>query len=258
MLTFIHRVDPSNLGDSVCCPVDYFDWSFTEHRVIDIHKPFESEFAGNYIFGGGGLLHGQWLERLDKFAALKRRSVLSVMWSAGMNVHFTDRLIWPKFLDTFNKVGLRDWGNPWEYLPCVSCLHPAVKEARGVAPIYDVVVYEHKNRKIDIPSGLPGMNNEQAKDALPDVISFLASGRVVITNSFHGAYWTLLLGRVPLVFSPYSNRFFSFKRRLSNCEWYNWRDALEDCLEQHGDSDYYRECVTLNLDFFEGVKSMLP
>lgn len=255
MLTFVHRVDPSNLGDSVCCPMDYFDWSFTEHRLLDIHKPFPS--GSHYIFGGGGLLHGDWLERMDVFTANRNDGDKAIVWSAGMNEHCQKRLIWPKFLDRFEMVGLRDWGNPWQYLPCVSCLHPAFASARGMEPKHDIVVYQHRERKIDIPYGFPGMTNEVPKESMREALEFISSGRVIVTNTFHGVYWSLLTGRVPLIFSPFSNRFFSFKPHLEICEWYNWKEAVEVCLGKLPDMDYYRECVTLNLDFFEGVKKLL-
>ena len=40
-----------------------------------------------------------------------------------------------------------------------------------------------------------------------EVAGFLASGRVVVTNSYHGAYWTTLLGRPTLLWEPWCSKF---------------------------------------------------
>lgn len=257
MLTFVHRIDHNNLGDMVCCPVDYFDWSFVEHRVQDIHGPFPS--GSNYIFGGGGLLHGAWVDALDQFSDQRSPGTKAVVWSAGVNTHYAKSLIWPKFLDRFDLVGLRDWGNPWRYVPCVSCMHSAFNWARGLKPTCDAVIYEHKDRRVDIDAGFSRMNNARAKESMGDTLQFLASGRVVITNSFHGAYWALLLSRVPLMFSPFSNRFFSFQNQNAYCEWYNWHPALKSCMSNTPSylPWFYDECVDENRKFFKTVKDAL-
>jgi hypothetical protein len=51
------------------------------------------------------------------------------------------------------------------------------------------------------------MENDQP---IKDVLTFLGSGNVVVTNSYHGVYWGTLLRR-QVVCIPYSSKFYNFK-----------------------------------------------
>lgn len=257
MITFVHRVDSNNLGDMVCCPRDYFDFSWTEHRVIDIHQDIKG--SGDVIFGGGGMLCNNWIESIDKFAYerhfySRRRAV---MWGAGTNVHGMTRLIWPKFLDLFDLVGLCDWGNPWTYIPCVSCMHPLFETARQVKPSLEVVFYQHADHQIQ--TAYPMRTNRCHKDELGQVLAFLGSAQVVVTNVFHGAYWSLLLGKRVILFEPFSNRFYRFKTRLPVVSpGDSLVKAIQDVSASHKpDLDFYHDCRRLNQWFYGRVKTLL-
>ena len=46
------------------------------------------------------------------------------------------------------------------------------------------------------------------------MINFLGSAELVITNSYHGAYWATLLKRKVVVMQPFSSKFLGFRHPL--------------------------------------------
>lgn len=207
-----------NLGDLMSNPADYFpqleavkrdifDWSFKEPHIS--------------IFGGGGLLHPDLIDALCRPHA--------IAWGLGCNTHGVKNGIWPKFLDNYILVGLRDRGNPWRWVPCSSCMHPEFDRYQNVKPVTEMVVYEHYHHPIprDKIRGCV-MRNSTPKEEFPNVIDFLASGETVLTNTYHGAFWATLLGRKVLIYQPFSNRFYHMRFQPQFVgEHDNIRDALE-------------------------------
>lgn len=237
---FCKIVDPANLGDSLCCPRDYFP-EFKNCPLVDIREPL----PGPVIFGGGGLLH----EGVDVF--MEQADPKSIVWGAGSNYHDPNHTPFPDWLDRFTFVGLRDFGNPWNYVPCASCLHPAFDENFG-EPSQEVVVYEHHQHGMDL--GLPSRKNDGRPEDFPEVLRFLASGRVVLTNTYHGAYWASLLGRPVVIINPFSSRFHRLKPAVAFATEDNWRDAVSAALARTG---YLQECRTINQRMFQKVQEIL-
>lgn len=57
----------------------------------------------------------------------------------------------------------------------------------------DIVIYQHKRIPIPIEGDFPRRLNEG--DDMEAAVRCLASGKLIITNSYHGAYWGTFLGR---------------------------------------------------------------
>lgn len=60
-------------------------------------------------------------------------------------------------------------------------------------------------------------------------IRFIASGRVVLSNSYHGVYWGLLLGKKVLCV-PFSNKFYNYRINpgyASGPEWFQSLDKAQ-------------------------------
>ncbi|MGF1635377.1 MAG: hypothetical protein ACFCVE_16135 [Phycisphaerae bacterium] len=130
-----------------------------------------------------------------------------VVFGAGCNDHDKRDAWYPAWLSRCDLVGVRDWGQPFDWVPCVSCLSPAFDDPGE--PEHDVVVYRHKDPKSDrIPRdlGWPSLTN---RAGFNEVIRFLKSGRTVVTSSYHGVSWATLLGRKVVVCSPFSSRFIT-------------------------------------------------
>lgn len=245
MITGCHIIEPRNLGDKMCCPLDYFEeWKDVPRRHIDDVPNIE----GDVVFGGGGILFPDFMPILEQ--CTERRSGKYIVWGAGMNLRGFSTVLYPPFLSKFDLVGLRDYGNPWNYVPCASCLHPAFDHK--IIPTRDIVIYEHWEHPIAL-NGFPRMENNQPKDFFSSVISFLGSAETVITNTFHGLYWSLLLGRKVVVWRPFSNRFYSLHAHVQMCDETNWKDAVKATFITDG---FFDECRTLNMEFYKKVKEI--
>ena len=248
MTVNIHRIDPDNIGDQACSPLRYFRDLRFKIRPVDIQLGIPN--ADAYLVGGGGLMHGKWMDTLSQVAA---RGKPCVAWGIGMNTHDTEHFIWPKFLDSFAAVGLRDYGNPWDYVPCPSCLHPAFNVPH--ASRHPFVIYEHHAAPIPLSVPAPRLQNRQPFSYFDNVIRFLSSGRVVVTNTFHGAYWSMLLGRPTVIFRPYSNRFRCFKEVPAFADTDTWSQAIVDATPPS--RGYLLECRDLNHIFKDLITPIL-
>lgn len=151
----------------------------------------------------------------------------TVIWGIGLNYHGCLGKLYPKFLDECSLVGLREPGNPWRYVPCPSCLAPEFDHAIRCDAHLPIVVYEHANESIPerVAKGAPRRTNQDGASLL-NVLLFLASGKQVITNTFHGAYWSILLGKSPILYRPFSNRFLALGD-LRVTDELNWEDVTK-------------------------------
>ena len=249
MIVNVHRLDKDNLGDQVCSPCSYFEELKT---VGQIDMDSEWPKGDTLLVGGGGMLHGSWTEKLSQYALTNSM----IAWGIGLNNHGTSSFVWPKFLDYFKAVGLRDFGNPWDYVPCVSCMHEAFDECRQMSPRFPVVIYEHLHNPIEVGSGMPRMSNRQPRHFFREAVRFLSFGETVLTNSFHGAYWAMLLGRRVVIYKPFSNRFHSFEGGYICADENDWMGAIESAKPPV--DGYLAKCRDLNIQFFNGkVKPLI-
>jgi hypothetical protein len=99
------------------------------------------------------------------------------------------------------------------------------------------------------------MTNRQRADFLTKVLMFLSSGKTVLTNSYHGAYWALLMHRPVVIFHPFSNRFYGFKPKVSFADESNWQRQLAHA--ETPPKDYLDECRYLNVQFGRKVTRLL-
>jgi hypothetical protein len=247
-LIFLHHRDEANSGDMMSSPVNYFDWRSV--ALMGTRGVFDSgDFPdqSDVILGGGGLVgNGHFSLKIDH--QLNKSDGRRILWGAGHNRHcypygfratgngprrlraeirgwlvrrgwrnpssWSRRLTYGldenevSFLESFGLVGVRDWGTPYRWVPCASCLHPAIDRHRDDTPRHEVVFVDHpKFFAIDVKRA-PKLSN--LKIGIDDMIAFIASGRSVVTSSYHVAYWGVLLGR-RVVIAPWSTKFLRSK-----------------------------------------------
>lgn len=205
------RYRDANLGDQASTPALYVPWLSASEK-LDPHEGDFSQFqaaeqAPDLVIVGGG---GQIANRVPAYdrnlhAVAASRSV-AVAWGVGHNRHGDITLRYPSYLRRFALVGVRDWNSPYHWVPCASCLHPALDHPQR--PVRDAVLYEHWQIPAGI-SGLPTMKNSEP--SMDRVVQFLSSGEVVVTNTYHGCYWATLLGRKVVLVSPFSTKFLAFR-----------------------------------------------
>ncbi len=248
------RLDATNAGDFHSAPFRYVDLGTLRCSDI-ITLPRPNELARQLVIGGGGLLGSPSFEPF--WQQLFSRSYDTVVgWGMGDNARvdttsgFVDRTecVYPDYVRRFDLLGVRDIGTPYEWVPCASCLHPLFDEEWPIE--HDVVVFEHKR----VPTGIeefPKMNNDT--NDLARVLRFLGSGRVVITNSYHGAYWAQLLGRGVLAF-PFSSKFYHLRHKATLCRPHEWKQHLDRVEDQ---PPALQECIDANLRFARKVAARL-
>lgn len=188
-----------NVGDRWSSPAHYFDLG-DEVVHADPGDPAPPN-ADAVLFGGGTM--ARWIP-----AARNLPAVPWIAWGVG----YTERGRLGRHGDRVHAAaarlcvayGNRDWGSDvGSWVPCASCMHPAFDRAYSIE--HDVVFYGHAqlNPLTDAPG--PRLTNDVLD--MDRVIAFLASGDTIVTSSYHGAYWGLLLGRRVIVL-PFGSKFF--------------------------------------------------
>lgn len=243
-------VNLGNLAEQVCRPTDYFQFPC---EVVAMDQQDRDFSRGPVIFGASGLLYPEIAPILEKAVNEKRYPM--VAWGIGNNTHHGDRVWFPDWLAKFDLVGLRDAQSPYEYVPCPSCMSHLFAEHREKQPEHDLVIYDQIDYPVKMTSdGVPRMNNCHPADKLPEVVNFLASGRVILTSSYHGAYWGYLLNRRVLIWEPWSTKFHTLAPKSCFVNAANWRELAELPADT---GLYLEDCRRRNVEFHQRVLKLL-
>lgn len=279
---FVHSVT-NNIGDLKSCPIEYFPLfssvtscrvgsrelvkaieQFGETEVLELLK------GKTVVFGGGGLIafdrhssHDRVMQFLSSFA---RCGGTVAVWGIGHNrmggwrkwMAEKDGDFYPAWLADFALVGLRDFPNPYGWVPCVSCMHPALDQRPDVK--HEVVAFLHgqeSERFRHAFDGIPQLDNIQSgnkkrsEQRFRDVVGLIGSGHTVVTNSYHGLYWATLLGK-NVIAMPNSSKFAGFRYPYTVCEDLSHWKELVGRANNHVDA--LAECRAANQAFFERVR----
>lgn len=115
-----------------------------------------------------------------------------VLWGVGQNHHSSDDDIGTLInYSSIKLIGIREYGigsfpNAL-FVPCVSCMHPLFNKNYNV--IEDIVVVEHKCYPIN-EFDYAKISNDSSMEK---ILEFIGQANVIITNSYHAAYWATLL-----------------------------------------------------------------
>ena len=165
---------------------------------------------------------------------------------------------YPDYMDLFNLVGVRDFNQRFEYVPCASCKDPAFRKTYTVKN--DIIVFEHKKQLLkgnefgdfSIPRFVnSGQNMEQT-------IELLGGANTVLTNSYHGAYWSLLLGKRTIVIDSWSTKF----RHLGVKPIYLKKQNMQELMTiiettKPQTNTFLEDSIQRNDKFWREVKGML-
>ncbi len=253
MLHSIFRTDPTNVGDWYCSPSRYFAEIAAPEQDI---KSFKVGKGDCVILGGGGLVSANFMPHMERLAACRPGLSAIVAWGIGESLindkqgglvpRYEGQL--PGYLAEFDLVGLRDHGTPYTWVPCASCMLEHFDRTYTVA--HDVCIYEHKRIPIPI-EGLPRRSNDGQDIAAS--LAFLASAEVVITNSYHGAYWATLLGR-RVVAIPNLSKMHNFRHAPAISAPADWRQSMSRAVSY---PEALEDCREANRQFLERVLALL-
>ena len=231
-----------NIGDKMCSPSLYFDFGDFKLEDYSTYIPSKDDVC---IIGGGGLFSTWHQGLIDRYLVCKKK----IVWGVGVNTHGETEYILDDILYKFDLVGLRDdvEFHDFNFVPCVSCMHPAFDREYKIQN--DVVVYEHLNHKI--PINLHKRNN--SGDDIEEKLEFLGSSNCIVTNTYHGMYWGILLKKLVVVYKPFSNRFLYTPFEVRICDEFNYMYKLKTANTYDLLQTYRR----LNEEFYVSVSNVL-
>jgi len=241
-------IDRQNIGDRLSSPINYFKFPGFRLETLDFRAlkpnttPPRGKFGGSLrvsdlqgephpncryhlLLGGGGLLFKSFRSCYERLQEL--RSYIKgkwIVWGAGQQIYEgvktspQDTVVdglnkakqafdYQQYLSAFDLVGIRDFAMGYDWLPCASCMHPEFDRERQVQ--HEFVVFSHRKFQLKV-GNLPRMTNETQSFA--EVLDFLGSGETILTSSYHGTYWGMLLGRRVLAF-PFSTKFLTLREQ---------------------------------------------
>jgi hypothetical protein len=195
-------------------------------------------------------------EYLEKLESKKSPRII---WGAGHNGDYQKKLkgtlAYPSWIRTFDLTGVRDYAQEYEWVPCASCMHPALRKNYAIKN--DVIWFEHKKQLIK--------STEFGKDPIPrfvnsgdnidQTIELLGSANVIITNSYHGAYWGSLLKKKVIVVEAWSSKFNAMKHApyfLNKGDY--WKDFVDSIVVHPNALD---ECINVTEQYWKRVKEFM-
>jgi hypothetical protein len=206
MIVYKHIRATNNIGDRWCSPYDHIPRLQEGAQVLDLNEPTPAG-TSTVVYGGGKIMGSlkAKLTQADLAASVR------IAWGVSTIQSFP---ISPRYWRAFRAmtlVGSRDWGDDrFTFAPCASCASTAFDAAMPETD--EVVAYLHHWRApemgIEVPPGIPVLDN--TCPSFEEAIRFIARGRTVVSNSYHGVYWALLLGKRVLCI-PFSNKFKKFR-----------------------------------------------
>jgi hypothetical protein len=241
----IHRLDRSNPGDLYSSPCLYFEvlenkqmdiWDFESKSRSVLNNILRETCTSQLIIGGGGLLNRpNFAGYMNLFEQLSLVGKKTILWGCGHNdgskLFSLKSLGYNINLNNFGLVGTRDYGFSKDWVPCPSCLHPIfddqADETQEVGLILHKKTLDYLNNiqwnsksiglarsnlsalnfLLKLITTFPCVSNE---GPLEDIVSFIKKSNTIITESYHGMYWAMLLGKKVSVI-PNSSKFFDFK-----------------------------------------------
>ncbi len=219
---FKHIRASANLGDTWCSPYDHLP-GLSERWTTSVHDLKEPTPPCDAVIYGGGKIMGGLAETFGPHDLAARHRI-------AWGVSTVQKFPWsPRYARAYRQltlVGTRDWDDRrFAFAPCATCM--ASDFDAPTPPEHEVVAYLHHWRApkmgLTIPDDIPVQDNRYGD--FSQTIAFIASGETVVTNSYHGTYWALLLGRKVLCI-PFSNKFHSFRVAPGYAKPSNWRQKL--------------------------------
>lgn len=216
-------------------------WALSNLGLTEIHRNFMTRYQQ---------LVQQTLDQIPP------NVVPRYVWGAGHNgeaVAVTEELPrYPKAFSEYTAIGIRDYNekSKYEWVPCASAMHPALTKNYSIKN--DIIWFEHKKQLLkDFGNdSIPRFINSGSN--IDHTIELLGSANIILTNSYHGAYWGTLLKKRVVVVGPWSNKFQFMKHAPAMPgKRESWQDALGRAITY---PDALAECRTANENFWNRIK----
>ncbi len=174
-----------------------------------------------------------------------------VIWSIGLTRKAMSGLKFDIAKANCTLFSTRNWDfDGLDYVPCVSAMAPEFDDIPD--PQCEVVVFSHalKSKTLSVPSEIPHLTNHMG--TLKDTLLHLAKGEIVVTNSYHGTYWAMLMGRRVLCL-PFKDKFNHFRHPPAMSTLEDWQSDLRNTHQCDLNVEMARD---LNRSFYEKVMNL--
>jgi hypothetical protein len=242
-----YRKNQNNVGDLYCNPSRYFKFDNVSTGCLSRYKNFDYNNS-NVILGGGGLIRKYFLKFIPEVVSKPYNNL--AIWGIGHNFGWKENIWWPDWVVNNKLTGIRDYMPGYEkyYLPCVSCMHPSFDKTYKIKHDYVYFLHHHSSKYRPTKHDTVMYNDNTDFDS---VIEFLGSAKTIVTDSYHGAYWGLLMGKDVRVVS-WTTKFDNFKCKptiIDKIE--NWRNYKPSTPYK----EYLYESKHLNTEFYKRVSN---
>ncbi|WP_164488850.1 polysaccharide pyruvyl transferase family protein [Sphingobium sp. LF-16] len=272
---FIHHLEKlnasANVGDWIASPYYYFIDFFSQYTCI-LHSDWsvlwhEIEKSDIVIFGGGGLLDNS--DQLNQvFNKITEKCDNVIIWGAGTHKYNADNIFNKKTSTVpinFEKTllsGVRDYNHPYQasFLPCASCLHPAFDKKQSDVEIKrEVGVIRSALESSFAVSGFSSSITNA--EPIGSIAEYILSSKVILVSSYHGAYWSMLLGKKAILpktrLGVDKYRYFRHQVGFYDDAKFDEGKILELAHNLPDPSGFLIEARQLNLDFFQKVRNFI-
>ena len=247
---FVHVCEPRNPGDMLSYPYLYFE-NYFKHFTCYIHHTKDIKYENIKAQDIVILASGGCFEVLDQFQDNINRLLDTcknvVSWGCGHNAHKGRDVYWPIDFDKFKLLSVRDFNyNNQRYVPCVSCMLPQLEDKFPIQRRIGII--EHQ----DFPIAIEGKKINH-KQGIKKIIEFIGSSEVIITNTYHCAYWAMCMNKKIILYQPFSSKFDNFQHQPIIYSG----DLEQDIKQSQNYPNFLAESRKLNFDFFADVKSLI-
>lgn len=232
----IYMPDDVTHGRHFANPGLYFEW------LKDAPVKLLSEWTPGPCIVANVLLSDQKI--MDQLTAIDQSRHPAVFWGIGLDEAFSNQQNFPKFESAL--VGWREAAaltrSDHYFAPCPSCLNlsfECIQSMRTIRHddfyrgIYQSVIYEECSDPIStqLEVSAPALDTRFQTSNLFQVLAFLSTGRLVITNNYRGVYWSLLIDGKPIIFEPDSNWHLAIPG-VPVCDRHSYAEVTRQALEQ--------------------------
>jgi hypothetical protein len=202
---------------------------------------FWDNFANRtFIYGDDKIFGG-----LSNYHSLRRdKQTLNIAWGVGTMQSFPILWRYMKARRPVNLIGSRDFGDTrYSYAPYPSSMAPTFDAPTD--PIHDVKFCAHGRKTakigIKITNHIPVLTNNC--NDLNTALNFVSSGATVISNTYHGVYWGLLMGRKKLCLL-FSNKIGKYHLLPRDATATNWQGEISNPIALPNMRDIVRAVTT--------------
>jgi hypothetical protein len=258
----------TNAGDVYSSPRHYFPFPELDVQSMSYQK-FRNTFQylSNKIivFGGGGVLDVN-KQMSNLYKELPGNNIY-IHWGSGSNTLNQKGVDWELSAEEINVtsddlskflyVGRRDYLDYYKpnefYVPCSSAmlsdLSNGFKTKRRIGRIKHSWLFQDLSVK-----KIPTISMNLDKLSLKKIIKFIGESEVVVTSSYHAAYWGLLMNKKVIVEKNWSSKFENLKYKPVFLE-----SEMEEAIQKivPVDPDYLVESRKLNINFYNKIINLV-